>query len=52
MSVASVHVIHKLLMLEELYGMSRQSFVGLCLSVAEERKIPVGKADARAHMYR
>ncbi len=28
-----VQVIHKLLLLEELYGMSRQSFVGLCLEV-------------------
>lgn len=44
-SVASVHVIHKLLMLEELYGMSRQSFVGLCLEVAEEKKIPLGGSD-------
>jgi hypothetical protein len=37
-SVSSVYVIHKLLMLEELYGMSKSSFVALCLEAAEEKK--------------
>lgn len=43
--VESVHTIHKLLLLEELYGMSRASFVGLCLEAAEEKHIPMGEPD-------
>jgi hypothetical protein len=39
-SVSSVFVLHKLLMLEELYGMSKTSFVSLCLEAAEEKKYP------------
>ncbi len=37
-SMSSVYVLHKLLMLEELYGMSKSSFVSLCLEAAEEKK--------------
>jgi hypothetical protein len=39
-SVSSVYVLHKLLMLEELYGMSKTAFVSLCLDAAEEKKYP------------
>ena len=37
--VGSVDVIHRLLMLEELYGMSKHAFVDLCLEAAGERKL-------------
>lgn len=40
-SVSSVYVLHKLLMLEELYGMSKGAFVELCLEAAAEKKYPM-----------
>jgi hypothetical protein len=37
-SVSSVYSLHKLLTLEELYGVSKTSFVALCLEAAKEKK--------------
>lgn len=37
-NLASVYVLHNLLMLESLYGMTKDAFITLCLDVAAEKK--------------
>ena len=37
-NLASVHVLHNLLMLQTLYGLTKGSFINLCLEAANEKK--------------